>query len=250
MRKPARKQGRNLDLSVALAYARASAKSMTTAREDIIGSIRRNLAASRPFDAVHDEHKVGHGDVVGNRALSAEDLTDSRTRLDNFFANAEMLGIHFEVAANGSEAAAMIKSVIDHAGAKEIAISNSPLVADITQRVGTVEFTRDAPTEFLFGSDLGITSAQWAIAETGTLVLEAENEDHRLISLVPPIHLCLLAASKIRQTLGEILALAQGDLGHTMTFVTGASRTSDIELTLAIGVHGPGELHIIVMADR
>jgi L-lactate dehydrogenase complex protein LldG len=39
-------------------------------------------------------------------------------------------------------------------------------------------------------------------------------------------------------------------LGHAMTFITGASRTSDIELTLAIGVHGPGELHIIVLNDR
>ena len=222
---------------------------MTTAREDIMVSIRRNLAASRPLDAVHDEHKVGH-DVVPNNGGSAEGLTDLQALLDNFLANAELLGIHFEIAANQSEATALIESVIDRTGAKEVAISNSPLVREVTQNIETVKFTREASTEFLFASDLGITSAQWAIAETGTLVLEAESEDHRLISLVPPVHLCLLEASKIRQTLGEILSLTQGKLGHTMTFVTGASRTSDIELTLAIGVHGPGELHIIVLADR
>jgi len=50
--------------------------------------------------------------------------------------------------------------------------------------------------------------------------------------------------------MGEILELAGKDLSKTMTFITGASRTSDIELTLAIGVHGPGELHVIVIADQ
>lgn len=221
---------------------------MTTAREDIIGSIRRNLATSRPFDAVREEHE--HVEGVANKVLPAEYMSDVRTLLDNFCASAGMLGIHIEIAADEREVAVLIESVIDRTGAKEIAVSNSPLVAEFIETIESVEFTRDASTEFLFGSDLGITSAQWAIAETGTLVLEAESEDHRLISLLPPVHLCLLEESKIRQTLGEILALTRGNLGHTMTFVTGASRTSDIELTLAIGVHGPGELHIIVLADR
>ena len=223
---------------------------MTTAREDIIGSIRRHLAASKPFDAVHREHAGGQAEAVVNTALPAENLADVGTPLDNFGSSASLLGIHFEVAANVREAAALVESVINRIGAKDIAISDSELVAESIETIETVEFTREASIEFLFGSDLGITSAQWAIAETGTLVLEAESENHRLISLVPPVHLCLLEASKIRQTLGEVLALTQGNLGHAMTFVTGASRTSDIELTLAIGVHGPGELHVIVLADR
>jgi len=223
---------------------------MTTAREDIIGSIRRNLVVSRPFDAVHDEHKAGHGEGITKTALPTQNLTDLRTLLDNFCTSADIIGIHIEIAADEREAAVLIESVIDRTGAKNIAVSNSQVVAKAIENIETVAFAQDASTEFLFGSDLGITSAQWAIAETGTLVLEAESEDHRLISLVPPVHLCLLEASKIRQTLGEILDLTQGHFGHTITFVTGASRTSDIELTLAIGVHGPGELHIIILADR
>ncbi|MEQ1603244.1 MAG: lactate utilization protein [Pyrinomonadaceae bacterium] len=225
-------------------------EAMTTACDDIIGLIRRNLAVSRPFNAVHDEHRIGHREAVTNKAPSADNPIDVRSLLDNFAANAEMLGIHLEIAADEREAAVLIESVIDRTGAREIAISNSRLVAEITQNIETVEFTRNSSAEFLFGSDLGITSAQWAIAETATLVLEAESEDHRLISLVPPVHLCLLEASSIRQTLGEILDLTGRNLGHAITFVTGASRTSDIELTLAIGVHGPGELHVIILADR
>jgi L-lactate dehydrogenase complex protein LldG len=61
--------------------------------------------------------------------------------------------------------------------------------------------------------------------------------------------LCILRAADIRQTLGEILELINEDLSRTVTFITGASRTSDIELTLAIGVHGPKELHVIVIND-
>ncbi len=222
--------------------------SMSTARADIIGSIRRNLSKSKPFDAVHAEHK--HVESIANEACPAENVTAVRKLLHNFTASAEMLGIHIEIAADEVEATDLIASVVDRTGARKIAVSNSSSVSRLIETIETVEFTVDASTEFLFDSDLGITSAQWAIAETGTLVLEAESEDHRLISLVPPIHLCLLEASKIRQTLGEILELTGRNLEHTITFVTGASRTSDIELTLAIGVHGPGELQIIILADQ
>jgi len=98
---------------------------------------------------------------------------------------------------------------------------------------------------------LGITSAQWGIAETGTLVLESEKEFNRLTSLVPPVHICLLEAKNMRETLGEILQnLNTGNLSRTVTFITGPSRTSDIELTLAIGVHGPAELHVIVIGEE
>ena len=113
-----------------------------------------------------------------------------------------------------------------------------------------IDAIADASREELFSSDLGITSAQWAIAETGTLVLESGAERHRLVSLVPPVHVCILTAGSIRQSMAEILELADTDANRTITFITGASRTSDIELTLAIGVHGPGELHIIVIKDQ
>ena len=103
----------------------------------------------------------------------------------------------------------------------------------------------------LFDCDAGITGAQWAIAETGTLVLDSNSERHRLCSLVPPIHIAIIERSSVRQTLSEALeTLGQpGPEGvtPTVTFITGPSRTSDIELTLAIGVHGPAELYVIML---
>jgi L-lactate dehydrogenase complex protein LldG len=92
------------------------------------------------------------------------------------------------------------------------------------------------------------------VAETGTLVLESDAERHRLASLVPTAHVALVEARRVRQTLGEVLLDIDGrndgggeGLSRAVTFITGPSRTSDIELTLAIGVHGPAELYVIII---
>jgi L-lactate dehydrogenase complex protein LldG len=100
----------------------------------------------------------------------------------------------------------------------------------------------------IFDYDVGISTAQAAIAETGTLVLDSARERHRLVSLVPPVHIAIVDASSIFQTLAEALAFIHrnGDISPAVTFITGPSRTADIELTLAIGVHGPQELFVIV----
>ena len=103
----------------------------------------------------------------------------------------------------------------------------------------------------MFDCDLGVTGAQWGVAETGTLVLESDAERHRLASLVPSAHVAIIESRNVRQTLGEVLQAindrgAEG-LSRAVTFITGPSRTSDIELTLAIGVHGPAELYVVVI---
>lgn len=212
------------------------------AREAILASVRRALATSLPFDAVHREH---HGHAESPR-MARTSVIERETPIENFKVNLESVGGHCEVVAGENEAAEYVESLIAQVGATKIAVSNSEMVARI---VGGMETTVNATPEYLFGSDLGITSAQWGVAETGTLVLESAKESHRLTSLVPPVHLCILRADDIRQTLGEILELTSRELSPAVTFITGASRTSDIELTLAIGVHGPGELHVIVIAD-
>ena len=218
------------------------------ARKAILSSIRAHLATSAPFDADWREHHGHASEGVAvwepvRMAMTSAELADV------FCANLESVGGHCTVVADETEAAKQVGKIIDQLAPRRIAISNSDLIGRLVERDAAVEIVENAHAEYLFDCDLGITSAQWAIAETGTLVLESDKESHRLTSLVPPVHLCLLRAADIRQTLGEILELTRRDLSRTVTFITGASRTSDIELTLAIGVHGPGELHVIVIVD-
>ena len=215
------------------------------AKKAIFASIRRSLAASQPFDAAHRAH---HGHQKTDFSMPASPELSKETLIENFRESLEFVGGRFSLVYEETEAAEVLYSIISEKSAGKIAISDSPLVKKICGFLKIdAEFTENAAPDVLFESDLGVTSAQWAIAETGTLVLEMDAERHRLTSLVPPIHVCILEAGNIRQTLGEILAILQTRLNRAVTFVTGASRTSDIELTLAIGVHGPGELHVILI---
>lgn len=216
------------------------------ARDAILASIRSSLGASKPFDVEHQKH---HRHRAAFRSKVHHELL-TRELINNFKKNLESVGGLSAVVSNEIEATKYVETIVEKIVAKNVAISDSDLVYLLTETLDGIDIIQNATKDILFDCDLGVTSAQWAIAETGTLVLESDRESHRLTSLVPPVHICILRADVIRQTLGEILELTSKELSRTITFITGASRTSDIELTLAIGVHGPGELHVIVIADQ
>lgn len=218
----------------------------TGAREAILASIRSNLAASAPFDAVRSQY---HGTPAKNLALSARTFTRSNDLIHSFRTNLESVGGECVVVSNDIEAASRLSDLIAKLSVKRAAISDSELVRRIVGRLEGIEIVKEALANELFDCDIGITGAQFAIAETGTLVLVSDSERSRLTSLIPPTHVCVLRSSGIRQTMREILDLTKVDLSAALTFITGASRTSDIELTLAIGVHGPRELHVIIIQD-
>ena len=213
------------------------------ARSAIFESIRVNLAASKRFDRAQHDHERSASETGSGAASGSTDL------LKSFEESLELVGAKCAVVENESEAATRLREIVNELSAETIAISDSELVRHLVKSSG-IEAIENASRKELFASDVGITSAQWAIAETGTLVMESGAESHRLVSLVPPVHVCVLKSGSIRQTMAEILELADTEANRTITFITGASRTSDIELTLAIGVHGPGILHVIVIKDQ
>src|SRR5262249_55203688 len=104
-------------------------------------------------------------------------------------------------------------------------------------------------------ADLGLSGVDYVIAETGTLVLMARAGQMRGVSLLPPVHVAVARTSQVIATLADYLLLAQAGadpqqyLTRCVSFVTGPSRTGDIELKLTVGVHGPGELHLVVLDD-
>ena len=95
----------------------------------------------------------------------------------------------------------------------------------------------------------GITGALAGLADTGSLALVTQPTQTRLVSLLPPMHIALLPVSRLYPTMAAFFA-AHPDVtqrGSNLIFVTGPSRTADIELTLTRGVHGPKFLHVLLL---
>jgi L-lactate dehydrogenase complex protein LldG len=95
--------------------------------------------------------------------------------------------------------------------------------------------------------DAGVSEASWGIAETGSVVLYASPEEPRARSLLPWVHVSLLREDRILAGLDELFAQIRGELPSALAIVTGPSRTADIEQTLMVGVHGPGEVHVVLL---
>jgi L-lactate dehydrogenase complex protein LldG len=97
--------------------------------------------------------------------------------------------------------------------------------------------------------DIGITSADYALADTGTLVMLASTEEARMISLLPPAHIAVVPRARILTGLDELFMLLPhpAEATSSMVLITGPSRTADIEQILVRGVHGPGLLTVVVV---
>jgi L-lactate dehydrogenase complex protein LldG len=94
--------------------------------------------------------------------------------------------------------------------------------------------------------DIGITEADYLLPETGTLVLKSSTEQPRAVSLLPRIHLAIVNPQMLRPDMHQVFAEAKNS--HYLVFITGPSRTADIELTVTLGVHGPKNLFVWMLS--
>jgi L-lactate dehydrogenase complex protein LldG len=93
--------------------------------------------------------------------------------------------------------------------------------------------------------DLGVTEADFALPETGTIGLLSSPEKPRAVSLLPRVHLAIVSPDALRSDLHAVFAAAKHQ--PYLIFISGPSRTADIELTVTLGVHGPKALHVWVV---
>lgn len=118
----------------------------------------------------------------------------------------------------------------------------------VVARLG--ELSAAAKDELFLNTDAALTIADCALAATGMLVLAASPTQPRSLSLVPPIHICLIDATRIHADLNAAL-VAEGwnaAMPSNLIFISGPSKTADIQQTLAYGAHGPKQLIVIVAA--
>ena len=98
-----------------------------------------------------------------------------------------------------------------------------------------------------------LTLADWGVAATGSLVLDSRSEDLRLATMLAEAHVAVLPISRLKPDLealeADLVRLMEAPPSY-LAFITGASRTADIERVLAIGVHGPQEMHVLMLKDQ
>jgi L-lactate dehydrogenase complex protein LldG len=97
-------------------------------------------------------------------------------------------------------------------------------------------------------ADIGLSTAEWAIAETGTLVLEGGQGKGRTVTLLPPTYVAVVPVERILGTVHEAIEkYAGGEVPANVCFHTGPSRSGDIEMSLFVGMHGPGDVHVVLV---
>jgi L-lactate utilization protein LutC len=101
----------------------------------------------------------------------------------------------------------------------------------------------------MFAAALGISGVEYLVAETGTVVIAARPDDPRSVSLLPPVHIAVASRAQLIGDLFDLFeAVAPAEVPSCLSLITGPSKTGDIELRLVTGVHGPGELHVVLIA--
>jgi len=139
-------------------------------------------------------------------------------------------------------------------------IENLGLPAALSQQDVNVFFTDLKETDaesirrHVIDSYIGVTAADFCMADTATLVMRTRAGQARSVSLVPAIHVAVIELNQIIADLKELYALLKWDpqikkeaLTNCMTFISGPSKTADIEATMVHGAHGPREVHIFVV---
>jgi L-lactate dehydrogenase complex protein LldG len=143
--------------------------------------------------------------------------------------------------------------------ADALAVQNAPLhiaaFEDVVADAASANQARERIRKNVIDSFIGITSADFCMAETATLVMRTRPGQARSVSLVPSIHVAVITLDQIIADLKELYALLNWDpafqkegLTNCMTFISGPSKTADVEATMVHGAHGPREVHVYVIS--
>jgi L-lactate utilization protein LutC len=208
-----------------------------SAREKILGRVRTALGRMP-------------GEGIAPRPEFELQIEAPPDRIALFCERLEALAGKAHVVAGAPEAREKVKEIV---GGRSAVAAEHPLLAStgILDLAGVQHSfaTPAARREAWASCEVGITSASFALADTGSMVMFASPSEPRLVSLLPPVHMAVIPASGILAGLEELLARVPDPAVHSssMVLITGPSRTADIEQILVRGVHGPGEVHAVIL---
>jgi L-lactate dehydrogenase complex protein LldG len=223
-----------------------------SARERILGTLRAAAPAATPnsfaLERRINEHHV-HGAM---RSASTAQRADEMERV--------MRSVRTDVwRTDRASWPALLAGQLEQAGVQRLLLNpakpeDAALMAALPAGIQAMPFAQplEAWKAELFSSvDAGFTVARSGIAATGTLVLAPDAGTPRTVSLVPPLHIALVYASTLHADLHDAMHAEGWSLGMptNLVLVSGPSKTSDIQQTLAYGAHGPRALWVLIVDD-
>ena len=201
------------------------------------------------------------------RTISAKNLARKTKILEQLVTNATFAGWHVHRVGNPEDAGETVANIAESIKAKTAVRSTENILKTIgldgalrRKKITPVVLasgryrSRADLKELAFKADIGITGVSFAIAETASCVLIPRKGVARLTSLAPSVFVAIVQAEQVVENLDDYFAMVrfqyQKNRGRYPTytnFVSGPSRTADIEQTLSIGVHGPGVVHLVLL---
>ncbi len=222
---------------------------MTTSRQEFLERVRQAVAAG---NRAGDPHEVPARGNTGYQGAS-------RDLVQCFAREFEAAGGKTHLIDNREALARKLSALIQQTGARRILLELANFLAELdlanqlrewgceVQLVGDLS-SADCREAF-FAADVGISGVECLIAETGSMVVASRPGQPRSVSLLPPVHIAVARRSQIVPDLFDLFsqpAARPPALPSSLTLITGPSKTGDIELRLVTGVHGPGEVHVLI----
>lgn len=223
-------------------------------REAFLQNIRSRL---RDRAAPQEEYRPTHApDVAWTRAAEHTAEPEIEDPSARFLEELRALGGHGERVADLDRARGYIVALARDRGAELLLRWDDP---DL-ERLGVDAALAEAGVEVAVWRDLadfrevaaragvGLTTAEYAVAETGSVAIASGPGRGRSVTLLPPTHVAVLPVERVVATVAETIGLyAREELPSNVCLHSGPSRSGDIEQSLAIGVHGPGDVHVLLV---
>ena len=237
---------------------------MSGSRAEILGKIRRALVKPR------GAHHHGHSPTTSDLGKLFASVGSRDGLVEKFKREFELVSGEFHFCESGAAVIQTLTQLIQSSASSQVAISGHlictrlSIAGSLQAQLPAVNFLfEDIESENTFDRtrlrnamaqvQLSITGAEYLIAESGTIVSVAGAQASRQISLLPSIHVVLATPEQIFPNMAELFLEIQRKHGtklpgSTLTFITGPSRTADIEKVLIKGVHGPMRLILLMVA--
>ena len=177
--------------------------------------------------------------------MAATVRSPADTCLPRFQAESQALGVECHVESSIADVHQRLTALIDGRRVLSWDLAQLPYQAGVVMSDAVLA---QAPRTMQALADVGVTGCDAAVAETGSLVMFSGPGRSRAASLLPPFHIAIVERSRLHFSMAEVFEAFRDRLegSASCTFITGPSRTADIELTLTLGIHGPGRVAVIV----